>query len=105
MSNEVKPPFVSDFGGYAIVERGTWLYCIEKNVKLSILLLIDAVKQSNKKPKGTKFVVGIPITGNNTEQPVDLWKDDHNIYIGCLDEPTVVFNKKYQQLIKHLNSK
>jgi len=97
-----KPPFVTEFGGSAIIERGEWLYCIEKNVQILTSALTEAMSLVNKKPVLQKFTVGIQIKGN---EHVFLWRDEYNIHIGCLNEPKIVFNKKYQQLIKHLNSK
>jgi hypothetical protein len=97
-----KAPFVSDFGGFYIQEHGDWLYCTEKNVKIHKDLLIAAVQAINKVPHGQKFLVGKQILG---EEKAEMWRDDFTTYIGCLDEPTREFNKKYQRLIKHLNTK
>ena len=100
MAEVLGAPFVSDFGGFAIVERNQWLYCVEKNVKIHIPLLILTIQQINQKPMGEKFLVGCQIVG---ETKAYLWRDSFHTYIGCLSEPTSVFNKKYQKLIKHFN--
>ena len=97
-----KAPFQSDFGGFYIQEHGNWLYCTEKNVKIHKDLLVRAIQEINKYPMGYKFIVGKEIVG---EVNAELWRDEFETYIGCLHEPTSVFNKKYQKLIKHLNNK
>ena len=105
MSVDIKPPpaaFTMEFGGFAVVKKADWLMCHEKNVQISITLLRNAMKVINKLPRGNKQLVGIQTNGNTKAY---IWKDENRTHIECLSEPNVSFNKKYQQLIKHLNSK
>ena len=97
---KVEPPFVSDFGGFAIIEKGDWLVCPDKKVGIHIPALKSAVVESNKNPINKKFVVGVTL---DSHKEVHFWRDELNTNIGCLHEQTSIFNKKYQKLIKHLN--
>jgi hypothetical protein len=92
-------PFIIDFGGFIIQQKGRWLCCEEKNVQIGISLLKTAMTEINKVPMGQKILVGVQIKGSEIAY---MWRDDFNTHIGCLHEPTTLFNKKYQRLVKHL---
>jgi hypothetical protein len=103
MNTDVKKvPFTIEFDGQIIEHEGACLYCRKKNVYASVSVLRDAMRNIGKKPIGTKILVGKQIRG---DEWLYMWRDEHRTHLGCLSEPTVEFNKKFIEFIKHLNNK
>ena len=94
-------PFIIEFDNQLVIKNGHWLVCMEKNVKIAIPALRAAIRDINTVPRGHKFPVGKQLVGDVL---AELWRDEKFTHISCLKELTVDFNKKYQELIKHLNS-
>lgn len=88
------------FGGEEVTIDGNLLFCPNKQVMVNTNYLKEFMISKEK------TLVGLSVDPNCPEDQQLCYasEDERFVHIGCLKETKKEFNKKYIQLIKHLNS-